>query len=686
MHPHGREVPAGPTDPRFPRTQPHTTHPTSKPPPPFQRDGPSAAPAPDAPPAAPHGNGALGTTLPTHIPIPIPITATASGSNWESLVPHSPRAVRLPQHRGPRLCVGIHVGDVSCDVHVSTGRLAYRGKVMNRAARIMQKSRPGQVLVSRDAWSVIRWLRPTATHEAETAVAVAVAAVVAAAAAAAAATEADTQRGSGCSQSTAVDSATAAHMGGGTVPGTPLPPSGGRTPSAAIAATLLGSGSQSRRFGLGPATGAPDAAGREGVEGVRPSPGVQVPPMLQLAEQGYCDPETDEYGISPGEWRPGEESAGGPPVRDASPLSLSGGPVAASAAATAAAAMAAAARASENVSRAPVVAAATAPRMGSASTSVAVSVAAAPRAAAAAAAVASLLMDSPLIDDPAVADSQRPLGSDHPGTAMLGSGPVDVRAVTAAGAALPPLPPLPPRLAADAPAAPASVAVLLRANNTADGPCSTPALNLPGGSAAAASRRVSEGGIPPVPPDVARAVHGEVTLRDFAAILSRRWGLHGNGDGAAAGVNGSAGASPGGDSGRGSAASGGRGGRRSSSAQQRKLPLLPASPLPSEAREEGLRLRLPLSRKRMQQSPIRGAGPGGEVGGEELAGGLSPRRGGAGEGGKGHPLDSQSGSRLSVGPAYTVSAPLRAMAASSTGAFQLKGISEPIEILELSWA
>lgn len=546
---------------------------------------------------------------------------------------------------------------------------------MNRAARIMQKSRPGQVLASRDAWSVMRWLRPTATHEAETEMAVAAVVAASAAAAEAEAAEADTQRGSGCSQSTAVDSAIAAHMGGGTVPGTPLPPSGGRTPSAAMAASLLSSGSERRRFGLGPAAGGQDAAGRERGESARPSPGVRVPPMLQLAAQGYCDPETDEYGISPGEWRSGEHSAGGPLGRDASPLSLSGGPVAASAAATAAAVTVAAARASDSANRAPMVAAATAASgMGAASTSVPVP------GAAAAAAVASLLVDSPPNDDPAVNDRQQALDSELTGAVRLVSGPVKMCAAT--------LPPA--QIAAGATAAPASVAMLLersaRTNNPTDGPISTPALNAPGGPPAAASRRVSDGGLVPLPPDASRVVHGEVTLRDFAAILSRRWGLHGNGDGAAAGVNGSAGASPGGDSGRGSAASGGRVVRRSSGAQHRKLPLLAASPLPAEVREEGLRLRLPLSRKRMQQSPLRGVGQGAESGGEELAGGGSPRRGGAAEGGRGHALDSQSGSRLSAGPAYTVSAPLRAIAASSIGPFQLKGIAEPIEIMELSWA
>ncbi len=48
-------------------------------------------------------------------------------------------------HRGPRVRAGLHVGEVTCDVHVSTGRLSYRGRVMNRASRIAYKAHDGQV-------------------------------------------------------------------------------------------------------------------------------------------------------------------------------------------------------------------------------------------------------------------------------------------------------------------------------------------------------------------------------------------------------------------------------------------------------------------------------------------------------------------------------------------------------------
>ncbi len=53
-------------------------------------------------------------------------------------------------HKGLRLRTGLHVGRVECHVNSRSGRLAYRGRVMNRAARIASKAQEGQVLVSRD--------------------------------------------------------------------------------------------------------------------------------------------------------------------------------------------------------------------------------------------------------------------------------------------------------------------------------------------------------------------------------------------------------------------------------------------------------------------------------------------------------------------------------------------------------
>ncbi|MEW5319035.1 MAG: hypothetical protein WDW38_010211 [Sanguina aurantia] len=55
--------------------------------------------------------------------------------------------------RGPRLKTGIDIGEVLARLHTMTGRMTYRGRVMNRAARISAASSSGQVLCSSDAWS-----------------------------------------------------------------------------------------------------------------------------------------------------------------------------------------------------------------------------------------------------------------------------------------------------------------------------------------------------------------------------------------------------------------------------------------------------------------------------------------------------------------------------------------------------
>ncbi len=47
--------------------------------------------------------------------------------------------------RGPRLKTGIDIGPVVAQLHTITGRMTYRGKVMNRAARISAAASSGQV-------------------------------------------------------------------------------------------------------------------------------------------------------------------------------------------------------------------------------------------------------------------------------------------------------------------------------------------------------------------------------------------------------------------------------------------------------------------------------------------------------------------------------------------------------------
>lgn len=61
-------------------------------------------------------------------------------------------------HRGPRIRAGMHVGRVEVAVNIRTGRLAFRGRVMNRAARIASKAQDGQVVVS--AAALRQWHAP----------------------------------------------------------------------------------------------------------------------------------------------------------------------------------------------------------------------------------------------------------------------------------------------------------------------------------------------------------------------------------------------------------------------------------------------------------------------------------------------------------------------------------------------
>ncbi len=56
--------------------------------------------------------------------------------------------------RGPRLKTGVDTGQVLGEVHAMTGRMTYRGKVMNRAARIASTASTGQVLCSADTWEL----------------------------------------------------------------------------------------------------------------------------------------------------------------------------------------------------------------------------------------------------------------------------------------------------------------------------------------------------------------------------------------------------------------------------------------------------------------------------------------------------------------------------------------------------
>ncbi|KAL6764314.1 nucleotide cyclase [Haematococcus lacustris] len=54
--------------------------------------------------------------------------------------------------RGLRVKVGIDYGPLCADLHAVTGRVTYRGKAMNRAARICGSAKSGQVWASAGAW------------------------------------------------------------------------------------------------------------------------------------------------------------------------------------------------------------------------------------------------------------------------------------------------------------------------------------------------------------------------------------------------------------------------------------------------------------------------------------------------------------------------------------------------------
>ncbi|KAG1660556.1 hypothetical protein FOA52_002000 [Chlamydomonas sp. UWO 241] len=57
--------------------------------------------------------------------------------------------------RGPRVKIGIDVGQVQADVSPVTGRMTYRGKVMNRAARICGKASSGMQWCSAAVWDQV---------------------------------------------------------------------------------------------------------------------------------------------------------------------------------------------------------------------------------------------------------------------------------------------------------------------------------------------------------------------------------------------------------------------------------------------------------------------------------------------------------------------------------------------------
>ncbi|KAG2443396.1 hypothetical protein HXX76_001756 [Chlamydomonas incerta] len=81
---------------------------------------------------------------------PAPVVA-AAGTN--RVVAAAAAARHTTTERGLRVKVGLDVGPVTYSLTESSGRLSYRGRVMNRAARIAGTAGPGQVLCSGGVWA-----------------------------------------------------------------------------------------------------------------------------------------------------------------------------------------------------------------------------------------------------------------------------------------------------------------------------------------------------------------------------------------------------------------------------------------------------------------------------------------------------------------------------------------------------
>ncbi|ADO69370.1 ATP-binding protein [Stigmatella aurantiaca] len=58
-------------------------------------------------------------------------------------------------YRGPRVLMGVHVGEPECRINMRTGRADYYGRMVNTAARVAAAGHGGQVLVSGEAWAQV---------------------------------------------------------------------------------------------------------------------------------------------------------------------------------------------------------------------------------------------------------------------------------------------------------------------------------------------------------------------------------------------------------------------------------------------------------------------------------------------------------------------------------------------------
>ncbi|GIL88278.1 hypothetical protein Vretifemale_16198 [Volvox reticuliferus] len=116
----------------------------------------SAGNAPFAPTAAMNGSY---HHLQNHLPLQTLPLQHSLPAHYQH---QQPRAFTLPRAsairrkvlmRGLRLKVGIDVGLVADSINATTGRMAYRGRTMNRAARIASRALAGQVHCSAAVWA-----------------------------------------------------------------------------------------------------------------------------------------------------------------------------------------------------------------------------------------------------------------------------------------------------------------------------------------------------------------------------------------------------------------------------------------------------------------------------------------------------------------------------------------------------
>ncbi|KAJ9534478.1 hypothetical protein QJQ45_016163, partial [Haematococcus lacustris] len=85
-------------------------------------------------------------------------TARAAGAQWvgASSLGGDRNHFTVRLFRGLRLRVGVDVGEVACDLTPANGRFNYRGRCLNRAARINSIAESGQVWCSEAAWAAAR--------------------------------------------------------------------------------------------------------------------------------------------------------------------------------------------------------------------------------------------------------------------------------------------------------------------------------------------------------------------------------------------------------------------------------------------------------------------------------------------------------------------------------------------------